>query len=61
MSPMSWFTLQLLSSEGLEGSKNGLGKTMRRLLESRGGMKAAGTRVTAWRRREWADLGYVPD
>lgn len=51
-SHMNRFTLWLLSSDGLEGSKSGIGKTVKRLLESRWEMKLAGTRVVAWRRRE---------
>lgn len=46
-----WFTLWLLCRDGLEGIKNGIGKTIRRLLESRQEMNVAGTRAMAWRRR----------
>lgn len=49
---MNPFTLWLLSSDGLAGSKRGIGKTSKGLLESRWEMKLAGIRVVAWRRRE---------
>lgn len=47
-----WFTCWLLCRDGLEGIEGGIGKIIRRLLESRQQMKVAGTRVMVWRRRE---------
>lgn len=52
-----WFALWLLCRDGLEGIERGIGKTIRRLLESRPEMSVAGTRATAQRWREVAGFG----
>lgn len=48
---MNPFALWLLSSDGLAGRKRGIGRTIKRLLESRWEMKLAGIRVVAWEER----------
>lgn len=55
LSHVSRFTLWLLSSDGLGGSRSGLGETVRGLLESRGEVKVAVSRepreVSGWKGR----------
>lgn len=52
-----WFALWLLCRDELEGTESGIGKTIRRLLESRQEMSVAGTRARAQRWREAARFG----
>lgn len=44
---MTWFTLWLMCSDGLEGGKSGTEKTIRGLLEPSSKTNVAGARVMA--------------